>query len=138
MKRDNDLIRQIMIELVDAPDSATIEHTFLDMSADEDKRAYHLQLLVDAGCLAIEEEKDYRKPPIMPLVTKGRRLATTRKFRVMHAGHDYLEAIRDQGIWSTTKAAVAETGGNATLEIVQALAVGFLKKKIETHTGIQF
>ena len=58
-------------------------------------------------------------------------------FRMTNQGHDYLDAIRDNGIWTKTKAAVAETGGSATLEIVKALALGFLKKKIETHTGIQ-
>jgi Hypothetical protein (DUF2513) len=135
VKRDDDLIRQLMIELIDSPNSVATEHTFLDMSDDEDKRSYHLQLLVDVDCLAVEHEQDYRKPPV-PIVIGDRRLATTRKFRVTNSGQDYLQAIRDQGIWAKTKAVVAETGGNATIEIVKALALSFLKKKIEEQTGI--
>ncbi|WP_417279242.1 DUF2513 domain-containing protein [Celeribacter sp.] len=56
---------------------------------------------------------------------------------VTFEGHDYLDAIRDEGIWSKTKNAVAETGGSASIEIVKALAVGFLKKKISQHTGME-
>lgn len=57
-------------------------------------------------------------------------------FRITNSGHDYLDAIRDDGIWTKTKQAVADTGGSATLEIVKSLAIGYLKKKIENHTGI--
>ncbi|WP_085893338.1 DUF2513 domain-containing protein [Roseovarius litorisediminis] len=51
-------------------------------------------------------------------------------------GHDYLDAVRDPGIWSKTTTAVKETGGSAALEIVKALAVGFAKKKLKDHTGV--
>lgn len=57
-------------------------------------------------------------------------------FRLTSQGHDYLDAIRDQGIWAKTKDVVAKTGGSATLEIVKALATGLLKKQISERTGI--
>ncbi len=60
-----------------------------------------------------------------------------RLFRITPLGHDYLDAVRDEGIWAQTKKAVADTGGNATIEIVKALATGFLKKKISQQTGIE-
>ena len=59
------------------------------------------------------------------------------RLRITFAGHDYLDAVRDNGIWNKTKVVVAETGGSATLEMVRALAIGFLKSKIEKHTGIK-
>ena len=49
-----------------------------------------------------------------------------------------MEAMRDEGIWKRTKDVVAETGGNAALEIVKAIAVGLLKQKIAKHTGLEF
>ncbi|WP_208348092.1 DUF2513 domain-containing protein [Pseudaestuariivita rosea] len=58
-------------------------------------------------------------------------------FRLTAAGHNYLDSMRDEGVWSKTKKAVAETGGNATLEIVKKIAVGFLEKKIEDKTGLK-
>jgi hypothetical protein len=53
------------------------------------------------------------------------------------AGHDYLDSVRDQTIWNKTVEAVAETGGSAALEVVKAVAMGFAKKKISQHTGIE-
>ena len=44
--------------------------------------------------------------------------------------------MRDEGIWNRTKEAVAQSGGNATLEIITQLGVAFLKKKVRDHTGL--
>ena len=79
------------------------------------KLRYHARLFVDAGFLANER---------------------SHQFRLTNAGHDYLNAIRDEGIWSRTKAAVAETGGSATLELIKNIATGFVKKKLSQHTGL--
>lgn len=85
-------------------------------SKEERRERYHVMLLMDVG-FATEVERD--------------------TFRLTSLGHDYLDAIRDNGIWERTKTAVTETGGNATIEIIKALASGFLKKKISQHTGIE-
>jgi hypothetical protein len=53
------------------------------------------------------------------------------------SGHDFLDAVRDEGVWAETVAAVAETGGSAALELVKAVAIGFAKKKIAQHAGIE-
>ena len=58
------------------------------------------------------------------------------RLRFSFTGHDDLDAIRDEGIWNKTLNAVAETGGSATLEMVKALATGFLKKTLELHIGV--
>ena len=86
------------------------------MSEDEHKRRYHAALLCDAGLMV--QSGDHA-------------------FRLTNQGHDHLEAIRDPGLWAKTKDAIAETGGNATLEIMKDLAVGFLRKKIQQNTGIE-
>ncbi|MDP3961387.1 MAG: DUF2513 domain-containing protein [Pseudorhodobacter sp.] len=48
-------------------------------------------------------------------------------------GHDYLDAIRDEGIWQKTKKAVVDTGGNATVEILNACAWFLEAKDRKTH-----
>jgi hypothetical protein len=88
----------------------------LGAGKDEQRERYHVLLMMDAG--------------LVTCVCRG-------IVRLTNSGHDYLEAIRDDGVWSRTRAAVAETGGSATLEIIKSLAMGFLKSKIEKHTGIQ-
>ena len=102
---------------LEAQDDWRVFHArILAPEAEGNQFDYHLQLLCDAGLMAQVGQAG---------------------FRMTNQGHDYLDAIRDDGIWRKTKNIVAETGGNATLEIVKSLAVGFLKKKIEQHTDIK-
>ena len=60
------------------------------------KKWYYVQLMYDAGYITEESNEVYR---------------------LTSQGHDFIESIRDEGIWNKTKAMVSETGGNATLEI---------------------
>ena len=98
MKRDQDFIRELLFEFEEAEDFYIDGSEVMGISRDEVRRVYHIKLLKDAGFLADLDEG---------------------MFRLTNSGHDYIEAIRDEGVWSKTKAAVAETGGSATLEIVK-------------------
>lgn len=115
MKRDDDLIRDMLLRYEAEDDWLLMEPgDTLGVSREEQERG-HLYLLFDEGFAAP--------------VGKG-------TFRLTAQGHDFLSAIKDDSLWKRTKEVVAETGGNATLEIVKSLAVGFLKKKITEHTGV--
>ena len=119
MKRDNDYLRSLLfkIESIDGY-LISIPLTY-GMSDEQQKEYYHVQLICDAGYLV--------------------KLRDTKNscYRLTSQGHDFIDAIRDKGIWEKTKAAVAETGGHATIEILKTLAHGFLKKKVAEHTGIK-
>ncbi|QRN79485.1 MAG: DUF2513 domain-containing protein, partial [Nocardiopsis sp. BM-2018] len=114
MKRDNDLIRALLLEMEAKGDFRfdPIEGT---PEEDIDKRIYHLKLLGDAGYVAPVGKYSYR---------------------LTNHAHDFIEAMRDEGIWNRTKDAVAKSGGNATLDIIKQIAVGFLKKQIRDRTGV--
>lgn len=115
MKRDNDYIREFLLET--EQDNRHIILAVLTLSSDEaaEKRYYHAELLCDAGLFVRTSSGVYR---------------------MTNQGHDYLEAIRNEGIWEQTKEYVAGSGGSATLEIFKDLATGLLRKKIEQHTGM--
>jgi hypothetical protein len=51
-------------------------------------------------------------------------------------GHDFLNSIRDQDVWNKTKKG-ADAAGGFTIDLLADLAKGFIKKKIEDHTGIK-
>lgn len=55
--------------------------------------------------------------------------------RLTWQGHDFLDKVRDPEIWHATKEGAKKAGG-FSLELLGALAKGFLKKKIEAHTGV--
>ena len=121
MKRDKDLLRELLFEF-ESSDEWQIRVPKFSGEPDERRaRQYHIQLLCDEGYLVS--------------FTGG--IAEAGVFRMTAQGHDFLDAVRDEGIWSKTRDAVRDTGGNATVEIVKALAMGFLKKKISQHTGIE-
>ena len=117
MKRDDDLIRELLLKYEAVDDWLLVLPGQSVSSTPEKRREFgHILLMGDEGLIAE--------------VSDG-------TFRLTSMGHDYLEAIRSEGIWNDTKAVVAKTGGNATLEILKQLAVGFLKQKLEQHTDIQ-
>jgi len=117
MKRDDDFLRNWLLKHQEEDEWLLVmPGETLDADEEEQKERYHVMLLIDAG-----------------FVTSVGRST----IRITAQGQDYIEAIRDNGIWEQTKKVVAETGGSASLEIVKSLGMGFLKKKISQHTGIE-
>ena len=116
MKRDDDYIRSLLAEIESSDEAELNGFTDEDELKGPDRRHFHFLLMADAG-LVRHNGNGY--------------------YRLTNQGHDYLAAIKDDGIWSQTKSAVAETGGSASLEILKQLATGFIKKKISQHTGIE-
>lgn len=119
MKRDNDYLRELLFEIENAESYLIFVPLTYGMSDEQQKEYYHVRLLCDVGCLV--QDGDNKK-------TSG--------YRLTSQGHDFIDAIRDEGIWKKTKKAVAETGGNTTLEMVKIIAIGFLKKKLSEHADI--
>ena len=117
MRRDDEYIRELLFKIESADEDLFYVFLTMGMPVEARKEHYHVQLLCDEGLLYQVSDSAYR---------------------LTSQGHDFIEAIRDKGIWEKTKEAVAETGGNATLEIVKTLALGFLKTKISKHTDIEF
>lgn len=126
MKRDMDLVRELLLAIENDPkydgtikwmpdgpeDLGITGHSFEEF-------AYHLTMMIDAGLI---EGKAGMQMPIFSKLTWD--------------GHDFLDTIRDPVIWMQTKDGVKKAGG-FSLDLLKALAKGFLTKKIEEHTGIQ-
>ena len=119
MKRDNDYLRNLLFKIESNDGYLIFAPLTFGMSDEQQKEYYHVQLLCDAGYLVKLRDTE----------NSG--------YRLTSQGHDFIDTIRDIGIWEKTKEAVAETGGNATLEIFKTLAHGLLKKKVANHTGIE-
>ena len=116
MQRDNEYIRELLFEIEQQDDCWILVIRTLNDSNQDKRKWYHIQLLCDDGCLIEINDSAYR---------------------LTSQGHDFIESIRDNGIWEKTKNVVAESGGNATFEIVKALAYAFLRKKIYDHSGVE-
>lgn len=115
MIRDDDYLREVLLEWEAEGEWLIAVPNHLGGSEEDRKYLGHVMLAVDAGLVAPVGKDTYR---------------------LTAQGHDYLDALRDEGIWSRTKQTVAETGGNATLSILQQIGLALLRKKISDHTGL--
>ena len=128
MKRNMDLVRTLLLKLEQLPiRPGGIVHLVpnaAEIAIDgfsPDEIEYHLSLLQEAGLLECSDSQ-----PMVGIMF--RRLSWT--------GHDFVDSIRDDEIWRKTKKG-AEATGSFTFELLSDLAKGFIKTKIQEHTGIK-
>lgn len=109
MKRNDDLIRDLLFEAEASHDA------LFGPFDDEDEKGYaHAILLCDAG--------------FFHEVDSG-------IFRLTNQGHDYLAAIRDDGIWQKTKEAASSAGG-VGLGVMKDIALAYVKQELSTRLGM--
>jgi len=108
MKRDLDLIREIMlkIEADQKPDGHPKRIEIADCSADE--ISYHIGLLAEAGLIhaATLSGDDRREHYATGLTWQG---------------HEFLDAIRDNNAWNRIKTKLANVAGAAVPVILEKL-----------------
>lgn len=123
-----DLIRALMLKLEALPSDG---HRILAISAFDDGLAvdgasieqidYHLRLL---------REQDLLDCPGEPF------LSGKFPFRgLTWAGHDFMNSIRDDDVWSRTKNH-AQQVGSWTVDILAAVAKSVIKAKLKAATGL--
>ena len=124
MKRDLDLIRIILLEVEDKyPGSGQMSITYDHFDGYDSKVvAGHFDLLANSSYLL----------PGVNLCPKNVWLSG-----LSNDGHDFLDSVRDPIIWKKTQDAT-EAVGSWTLSVASDLAKGFLKTKIQKHTGVEF
>lgn len=109
MKRNFDLIRNILfaVENSSSIDASLTLNSLSKLHQDQDLILYHVFLLNDAGFIIgiIDETAPYISIA-----------------RLTNEGHDYLDTIRDDSIWSQTKNTLGKISGSASLEIVKTIA----------------
>ena len=115
MKRNPDLIRDLMLalegtggaELLRAPDVSGYPRHEID---------HHFRLLVEAGLASAAH-----------VSSDGRRWVAV---RLTWSGHDYIDTIRDGGVWKHTKAAMKKAGF-WSLETMGVIARAIILERLE-------
>lgn len=123
MTRDPELIRQLMLKLEEVePKNGSGTIVMTDVGTDllvegysADQVAYHYRLILDTNWI------------------EG---GPKRFQRITNQGHDFLDSVRDDEIWSSTKNGALKAKG-FTLELLGDLAKGFVRKKLESLTGVE-
>lgn len=106
MQRDMDLVRKVVLAAESGPPFPPIE------GYTDDAVKYHKMLAIEAGLLAGQSRKDHTRPTEIPTAV----LITD----VTWAGHDFIQAIREETNWRKVKAYVADSGKQLSIEMVKA------------------
>ena len=113
MIRDNDYIRDLLLDFERSNEWFMVVALLVDATAQEQKKFAYCELLAEAGYLKCYENHAYR------MTSKG---------------HDFVQAIRSDEDWAKIKNFAASIGGG-TLEILNDIAIGLLKQKIPETIG---
>ena len=120
MKRDMDLIRTIMLHLESFPDAdLNLEEVVIEGHGDETVLG-HLLLLREAGFIEMIYERF------------GGGESQIFIHRITWAGHEFLEAVRNETIWAKSTKVIMSAGVGLGWPLLQAV----LRAKAAEHLGI--
>jgi hypothetical protein len=126
LKRDMDLIRQILILLEEHdgdPWSLWDDYEETGRESDRARFSYHVMLLFQGGYIHAVDCSTADRFEWKPVYLTWQ-------------GHDFLDSVRDPKIWEQTKNGAAAAGG-FTADLLKDLAKGFIKKQVEELTGVK-
>ncbi|MDE0101565.1 MAG: DUF2513 domain-containing protein [Bryobacterales bacterium] len=110
MKRDMNLIREILVEIEDAYNGRNRVQIHSVEGHSGIKVAYHVRLLVDAGYVNAG--------------TINTSDGTTHLIRgITWEGHEFLDAVRSENVWRRVQKKLKEIGGQASMITVKQLAI---------------
>ena len=116
MKRDMDLVRAILFALEEAPFDGGPHQLRLEGHPPEEI-AYHVMLLDEAGLI---KAFDF----------SGDEFTDWRPSHITWAGHEFLNAARDNGRWNKAKSLVKEKGGGLVFEVLKQVLLDQFKSQV--------
>lgn len=120
MKRDMDLIREILFFIEAQPAGLLIQEIDYDDNYSQEEVIGHLRLIDDAGLV----------DGTMEFHSGGSLIAI---HGLSNEGHDLLDSIRNETVWKNTKETVAKAGGSVALDTLKIIATAAMTK----YLGLQ-
>ena len=116
MKRDMDLVRKILLELEDTP----YELGAFDLELEgysPDQISYHVMLLNEAGLIEANDLSTLGGPKWTPK-------------RLTWAGHEFIEASRDESRWEKAKNIMKEKGSGMAFDVLRSVLIQLMTKAV--------
>lgn len=110
MKRNWDLIRDLLLKVEETQGFGNWVHPDSLPEHDTDQVSYHIGLLVESGYCNGTRSSDYE------LIRQFTATSLTWE------GHELLDKIRSESIWNKTKATALEKGIDLSVEVVKSIA----------------
>lgn len=111
MKRDLELVRRILLRVEEADGPLCLD----DLASGkypEEVVAYHVGLMAARGLIDAEVSREW-DGSFVDATIDG----------LTWDGQDFLDALRDERVWSKARKAISESVGSTTFEVVKAVAI---------------
>jgi Hypothetical protein (DUF2513) len=116
MKRDYDLVRKLLLYLEQKPTPEAVDCPKIE-GYDDLTIKYHLLLLAQAKLIDFEPE-----------LTSTGRIIRVLAFNPSWEGHDFIDAVRNDAVWTKLKTQASEKGASLPFEVLKSLAIEAVKK----------
>lgn len=113
MKRNLDLIREILMHIESSDEDCFTEEDFAPLCANLTELQYNIHLICDSGLVEAED---------VTCIGRGTPVPAYRMHFLTSLGCDYLDSVRNQSVWDKTKSSLKEVGGSASLDVVKTVA----------------
>lgn len=112
MKRDPEIVRKLLIFFEEKTGDKLVEAKSISIdSHDTDTIQYHLDLMYEAGFLSCETANS----------STSDRLIYALPFRLTWKGHEFLDAARNDTIWSKAKEVLGNKSLTVSFEVLNQL-----------------
>lgn len=112
MRRDMDLVRDILLACSRSADGTVDASSLSDGQRSRELVAYHIDIMVEAGLIHGNVTRAFGDDAV---VAKAGPLTWE--------GNEFLDAVSSDSVWRQVKAKLGETVKSATLDVIKALAV---------------
>src|SRR6056297_716450 len=113
MKRDIDLIKEILLQMEESGNP--LQPVKIDIeNRSQNEVSYHIKLLHQAGLIEAENVSGTDSFKWIPI-------------SLTWHGHEFLDAIRNDTVWTKLKAKISEHGGNIPFQLLKELATQYAR-----------
>jgi len=122
MKRDMDLVREIMLKIEALPAGPPVLYRVGEV--EDLVLLNHLEMLIDAGLVRGKISR-----------SQGARGDIIGISTLTWEGHEWIDVVRDPRVWDEAKRTLLENGGALSFELTKAVATRILRSRVGLLPG---
>lgn len=119
MVRDDDFIRELLLDIEATPPLEVWSRQWPEPEEQANILGYHLWLLQDAGYIEAGHHSRF--------LSRGE---VWHSVKLTWAGTNFLNTIRDPGVWTETKNRVASTVGTVSIAVLTEVATSVARRML--------
>jgi len=120
MKRDMELVRKLLLYVEENYTYKPLNSDSVRMDGYSDEViGYHVKIMADGGLIETIDATSTDSRTYQCFI-RG----------ITWNGHEFLDLVRDEGVWSNVKAALKRVGSAASFEVAKNVAVAYVSGRL--------